>query len=176
MGSGYLKPWTAYCNTSDPGVYWDDYALTTSGDGDTSFLDIAYENGGYTAYAYVGMNANYINVYTSQFLNSWSQYGSYYSNVNGSYSDRRYNISYENSIVATPNGKMVSPMAGYEYFKNGTSTEATWACYPAGQDSNGVAWTLTYDNTSPTTVFTLVGSNGQSYEVPGAAYCVGGST
>jgi hypothetical protein len=170
--SGNYKPWTARVN-SFAGV-WDEYALTTAGDGDTSFLDISYNAGNYTAYAYVGANSDYINLYTSSSLGSWGTYPDSYTSISHTTDKNRASMSVYDALIATPNGRMVAPIAGYEYLLAGSSNQATWQSFPAGQDKNGKAYTITWDNTSSTTNFVLIDDASGSWSVPSDVYAVGG--
>jgi hypothetical protein len=167
-GSGYYKPWVA--EATSLGGSWTETNLTSDGDGDTSFLDIAYSGGNYYAYAYVGANNDYINVYSSSSLTSWGQYPSYYGSINHTTTmDRR---TYTPAFRAIPNNKIAGAFAGYEYLLNGTSLSSMFAGFTPAQDRNGAAYGLITDNTD----YFLIDDTGATLvTIPSPyAYVVGG--
>lgn len=171
--SGNFKPWTAEVNGF--GGVWSDYALTSSGDGDTSFLDVAYAAGSYRMVAYVGANNSYLNFYSSSSVDSFGQFPDTYSAESTTTYLARTGFTATDRPVATPNWKIVSPMAGYEYFLNGNSTLATWQCFPPAQDKNGEAYVITWDNNSSSTNFDIRNSSDSIIAtLPDAGYIIGG--
>lgn len=145
-GFGMWKPWMA--ESGSLGGTWTEQELPSAGDYETSWLDVWYSGASYRTIAYVAGYSNRYHFYSSATLSGWGQYGDYYSQVSYSLSTSRGSIAIDGRPVATPNAKIIAPLAGYEAYLLGSSYQSLWAVYPPGQDKNGEAYFIDYDNSS----------------------------